>query len=44
MLELEFVVLGQLPRASEIGGLALLLELDLLAKGVAPPPLDQIAR
>ena len=44
MLELEFVVLGQLTRAAEIGGLSLFFELDFFAEGIAQPALDQIDR
>src|SRR5438105_2992528 len=44
MLKLEFVVLGELTRAAEIGGLSLFFELDFFAEGVAEPTLDQIDR
>src|ERR1700686_1618278 len=42
MLELEFVVLGELTRAAKIGGLPLLFELDLFAERIPQPALDQI--
>src|SRR5205807_4788033 len=44
MLELEFVVLGELTRAAKIGGLSLFFELDFFAECVAQPALDQIDR
>ena len=44
MLELEFVVLGELTRAAEIGRLSLFFELDFFAERVPQPALDQIDR
>jgi len=42
MLELELIVFGELLRAGEIDQLTFLDKLDLLAKGIAQPALDQV--
>ena len=44
MLELEFVVLGQLRCTGEIGWLTFLFKLDFFAERIAQTTLDQIDR